>query len=84
MTNNSIPCVSRGCEFTAGSLFLLAYGSAKSQEILKNLNKAIKKNLKRDSLLEKTEVFQSIFVNILEDWYSPGVKTVHLLRHSLR
>ena len=57
MTNNSILCVSRGYEFTAGSLFLLAYGSAKSQEILKNLNKAIEKNLKRDSLLEKTEVF---------------------------
>ena len=34
------------------SLFSLAYSSEKSQEILKNLNKAIEKYLERNTLLE--------------------------------
>ena len=38
------------------SLLLLTYGSKKSQEKLKNLNKAIEKYLGRDPLLEKIKV----------------------------
>ena len=39
------------------SLISLAYSSEKSQEILKNLNKALEKLLGRDSLLEKIKAF---------------------------
>ena len=39
------------------SLLLLVYGSEKSQEILENLNNALKKLRGRDSLLEKIKVF---------------------------
>ena len=37
-------------------LLFLAYGSEKSQEILKNLNKALEEYLGRDSPLEKIKV----------------------------
>ena len=39
----------------------LAYSSEKSQEILKNLSKAFKKHLERDSLLEEIKVFNQDF-----------------------
>ena len=42
-------------------LFSLAYSSEKSQEILKNLSKALKKHLERDSLLEEIKVFNQDF-----------------------
>ena len=38
-------------------LLFLAYGSEKSQEMLKNLNKALEKQLGRDSPLEKIKIF---------------------------
>ena len=43
------------------SLFSLAYSSDKSQEILKNLSKALKKHLERDSLLEEINDFNQDF-----------------------
>ena len=43
------------------SLFSLAYSSEESQEILKNLSKAFKKYLERDSLLEEIKDFNQDF-----------------------
>ena len=39
----------------------VTYSSEKAQEILKNLNKALKKHLERDSLLEEIKVFNQDF-----------------------
>ena len=43
------------------SLVSLAYSSEESQEILKNLSKAFKKYLERDSLLEEIKDFNQDF-----------------------